>query len=144
ELLVDDDIPALGTERHLHRIRQLVHAPLELGPGFGAEFQKLGCHVCASSVKAAYASFAMTSASLIRMISSPSNSTCVPLYFPYTTRSPTFSSIGIVSPFSRRPGPTAMTSPWIGFSLAVSGMYSPPFIVSVSSIGRIATRSASG
>src|SRR6266566_1336147 len=41
------------------------------------------------------------------------------------TRSPTFSSIGMTSPFSRRPGPTARISPWIGFSLAVSGMYSP-------------------
>src|SRR6266487_7080172 len=37
-----------------------------------------------------------------------------------------------------------MTSPWIGFSLAVSGMYRPPFISWVSSSGRIATRSASG
>src|SRR3989442_6832949 len=89
-------------------------------------------------------SFAMTSDSLIRMISSSSSSTCEPVYFPYTTRSPTFSSIGTRWPFSIRPGPTAMTSPWIGFSLAVSGMYRPPFISSVSSIGRIATRSASG
>src|SRR5213080_2072757 len=37
-----------------------------------------------------------------------------------------------------------MISPWIGFSLAVSGMYRPPLISSVSSSGRIATRSASG
>src|ERR1051325_2260792 len=57
----------------------------------------------------------MTSASLMRMISSPSSSTCVPLYLPYTTRSPTFSSMGPPSPFSRLPGPTAMTSPWVGF-----------------------------
>ncbi len=32
------------------------------------------------------------------------------------------SSIGTSASFSRRPGPTAITSPWIGFSLAVSGM----------------------
>src|SRR5882762_6487667 len=49
ELLVDDDIPALGAERHLHRIGQLIHAALQAGPGLGAELQKLGCHVCASS-----------------------------------------------------------------------------------------------
>src|SRR3989440_8787333 len=89
-------------------------------------------------------SLAMTSDSLIRMISSSSSSTCEPVYFPYTTRSPTFSSIGTRWPFSNRPGPTAMISPWIGFSLAVSGMYRPPFISWVSSSGRIATRSASG
>ena len=33
-------------------------------------------------------------------------------------------------------GPTAMISPWVGFSFAVSGMYSPPRIDSVSSAGR--------
>src|SRR2546429_6734715 len=37
-----------------------------------------------------------------------------------------------------------MISPWIGFSLAVPGMYRPPHISSASSSGRIATRSASG
>src|SRR5512143_3707296 len=47
-------------------------------------------------------------------------------------------------PFSNRPGPTASTSPWVGFSLAVSGMYSGPRMASASSAGRITTRSSRG
>src|SRR3954469_20850204 len=48
------------------------------------------------------------------------------------------------SPFSIRPGPTAITSPRVGFSFAVSGMYNPPRIASASSSGRITTRSSNG
>src|SRR5688572_33391219 len=60
------------------------------------------------------------------------------------TLSPTRTSIGIRSPFSIRPGPTASTSPWVGFSLAVSGMYSGPRMDSPSSAGRITARSSRG
>ncbi len=45
ELLVDDDVPALGAERDLHRLGQSVDAPLELGAGVGVEHQFLGSHV---------------------------------------------------------------------------------------------------
>src|SRR2546425_12325543 len=37
ELLVDDNVPALGTEGHLHRLGQLVDAPLEPGAGLDIE-----------------------------------------------------------------------------------------------------------
>jgi hypothetical protein len=60
------------------------------------------------------------------------------------TLSPTLRSTGTRWPFSIRPGPTAITSPWVGFSLAVSGMYKPPRMVSASSVGMITTRSSSG
>jgi hypothetical protein len=50
-----------------------------------------------------------------------------PDYLPNRTRSPTSRSIGISLPLSSRPpGPTAITSPWEGFSLVVSGMMISP------------------
>src|SRR5688500_65004 len=52
--------------------------------------------------------------------------------------------MGTRTPFSVRPGPTAITSPWVGFSLAVSGMYNPPRMVSISSLGMMTTRSSNG
>ena len=45
ELLVDDDVSALGTEGDLHRLGELVHAPLELGPRLGVEEKLFCCHV---------------------------------------------------------------------------------------------------
>ena len=57
----------------------------------------------------------------------PSIVTSVPDHLPNSTRSPTLRSIGISLPESSRPpGPTAVISPWEGFSLAVSGMMMPP------------------
>ena len=51
----------------------------------------------------------------------------VDLDLPNSTRSPTLTSMGMSLPASSRPpGPTAMTSPCDGFSLAVSGMMMPP------------------
>src|SRR5207244_9163416 len=105
ELLVDDDVPALGAERDLHRLGQLIHAALQAGASLNVELQLLRSHVFPP--KKPQPSLAMTSASLMRMISSPSSSTWVPLYLPYTTRSPTFSSIGPSASFSRLPGPPA-------------------------------------
>src|SRR6516164_5728371 len=53
--------------------------------------------------------------------------------FPNSTRSPTLTSSGWSLPSSpREPGPAAMTSPSIGFSLAVSGMIIPPAVFSSS------------
>src|SRR5205807_131726 len=60
------------------------------------------------------------------------------------TRSPTLTSIGMRCPSSNRPGPTAMTSPSWGRSLAVSGMTRPEAVVSSSSSGCTAMRSSSG
>jgi hypothetical protein len=42
---------------------------------------------------------------------------------------------------SRPPGPTAMTSPCCGFSLAVSGMMMPPTVFSSASMRLTTTRS---
>src|SRR5437879_11191777 len=44
----------------------------------------------------------------------------VPLYLPKRTRSPALTSRGTRSPFSRRPAPTALTSPSCCFSFAES------------------------
>ena len=61
------------------------------------------------------------------------------------TLSPTFTSIGMRLPvLEPRPGPTAMTSPSWGFSLAVSGMTIPEAVVCSSSLGCTAMRSSSG
>ncbi len=77
--------------------------------------------------------------------SSPSSLTSVPDHLPNSTRSPAFTPIGIRSPFSlRAPGPTARTSPCIGFSLAVSGMMIPPLVFCSSSMRLTTTRSCSG
>src|SRR2546430_17163323 len=45
ELLVDDDVATLRTEGHLHRVCQLVHAPLEPRAGLCIEFEVLGSHL---------------------------------------------------------------------------------------------------
>src|SRR6516225_10932391 len=64
----------------------------------------------------------MTSLSFMIKRSSPSSTTSVPDHLPNSTQSPTLRSIGISLPESSRPpGPTAVISPWEGFSLAVSG-----------------------
>ena len=47
ELLVDDDVPALGAERDLHRLGELIDAALESRARIGVEMQFLGCHVIA-------------------------------------------------------------------------------------------------
>ena len=85
--------------------------------------------------------------SFIRMISRSSLSilTSVPLHLPNSTRSPGLRPVAISSPRSlRAPGPTAITSPCCGFSLAVSGMMMPPAVFSSASTRRTSTRSWSG
>ncbi len=72
--------------------------------------------------------------------SSPSSFSSVPDHLPNSTVSPTFRSIGISLPASSRPpGPTATISPWLGFSLAVSGMMMPPADFSSASSTRPST-----
>src|SRR5690606_16857514 len=146
ELLVDHDVAALGAEGHLDRLGEGVDTLLETCPGFHVEDQFLRCHCLylqLSVVVVDQPSFASTSDALRIITSWPSSVNGVPLYLPYSTVSPTLRSTGTRSPFSTRPGPTASTSPWVGFSLEVSGMYSPPRIYSASSPGLSSTRSSS-
>ena len=64
----------------------------------------------------------MMSLSFMIRYSTPSILTSVPDHLPNSTRSPTFTSIGISLPASSRPpGPTATISPCEGFSFAVVG-----------------------
>src|ERR1044071_4758970 len=77
--------------------------------------------------------------------SSPLNRTVCPEYFPNSTRSPTFTSSGTSSPSSVSfPLPTDITSPWSGFSAAVSGMTMPEAVFFSSSRRLTMTRSCNG
>src|SRR5581483_6888660 len=68
----------------------------------------------------------------------------VPPYLEYRTTSPSLTSSGRRWPSSKRPGPTARTTPSCGFSLAVSGMTRPEAVVCSASSGLTTTRSSSG
>ena len=48
EALVDHDVAALGTQRHLHGVGEDVDAAQHLLAGIGAEFYVFGCHVLVS------------------------------------------------------------------------------------------------
>src|SRR2546430_1387139 len=78
--------------------------------------------------------------------SSPWYLTSVPPYLLYSTTSPTLTSIGtrLAPASSKRPGPTARTSPSWGFSLAVSGITRPDAVVCSASSVRTTMRSSSG
>src|SRR5690349_1497803 len=78
--------------------------------------------------------------------SSPEYLTSVPPYLLYSTTSPTLTSTGtrLVPASSKRPGPTARTSPSWGFSLAVSGITRPDAVVCSASSGLTTIRSSSG
>src|SRR5215469_15069728 len=87
----------------------------------------------------------MMSDSFMIMSSSPSSLISVPDHLPKSTRSPALTSSGCSLPSSpRAPGPTAITSPSIGFSLAVSGMMMPPAVLASCSTRRTSTRSCNG
>src|SRR5271163_224112 len=87
----------------------------------------------------------MMSDSLMIIRSSPSSLISLPDHFPNSTRSPLLTSSGCSLPSSSRaPGPTATTSPSIGFSCAVSGMKMPPEVLTSGSTRRIKTRSCNG
>ena len=63
--------------------------------------------------------------------SEPSSLTSVPDHFPNKILSPGFTFIALSFPSSvTSPGPTATTSPSLGFSLAVSGIIIPPAVFS--------------
>ena len=73
-----------------------------------------------------------TSSSRMIMYSLPSILMSEPEYLPNRMRSPALTSSGISLPSSSRlPLPTATTSPSCGFSLAESGMNSPPILFSL-------------
>src|SRR5437868_4629047 len=92
--------------------------------------------------------FSMTprmSSSRIIKCSWPSILISVPAYLENSTRSPGLMSRARTFPSSRiLPFPTAMTSPSMGFSLAVSGMMMPPFVFSSSCTRLTITRSCRG
>ena len=100
ELLVDDDVSALRSERDLHRLGELIDAALERRARVGVEMEFFGCHVMLCSSLAVSSTTASTSASRRIRSCSPSIVTSVPLYFPYRTLSPTLSSIGTRLSFS--------------------------------------------
>ena len=93
-----------------------------------------------------FSMMASTSRAESTRYSSPEYFTSVPPYLLYSTTSPTFTSIGtrLVPASSKRPGPTARTSPSWGFSLAVSGITSPDAVVCSASSGLTTIRSSSG
>src|SRR4030095_14274398 len=77
--------------------------------------------------------------------SSPRCWISVPEYLPKSTRSPLCTARGRSLPSSLiLPSPTAMTLPSWGFSLAVSGMMSPPLVFFSSSVRLTRIRSCSG
>src|SRR6266540_6833840 len=79
------------------------------------------------------------------LYSLPSSLISVPPYLETSTRSPFLTSKGTFLPLSSvLPVPTAMMMPSCGFSLAVSGMMMPPFLISFSSAGSTRTRSPRG
>src|ERR1035437_4425617 len=79
------------------------------------------------------------------LYSLPSILISVPPYLLTSTRSPFLTSNGIFFPSSLvLPVPRAMMMPSCGFSLAVSGMMMPPFLVSFSSTGSTRMRSPIG
>src|SRR5699024_2710838 len=122
-LLVQDDVAALGAEGDLDRVRELVDTALERATCV-LVVDDLFSHRGQASMIAR-----MSREPSTRYSSSPYFSS-VPPYLENTTLSPTLTSTGMRSPLSsKRPAPTATTSPSWGFSLAVSGMTRPEAVV---------------
>src|SRR5262249_14753054 len=156
ERLVEDDVAPLRPERHPHRVGEDVDAAQHPLARVTVKPYFLGRHVYLSPVsmfaqaafRPARAGFSITpmmSLSFMIISSSPSSLISVPDHLPKRTRSPALTSSGWILPSSpRAPGPTATTSPSIGFSLAVSGMMIPPALFSSCSTRRTSTRSCSG
>ena len=108
ELFVYHYITAFRSKGYLDCIGQLVGSALHFGAHISIEFY-LFCHN--------YRIAKMSDCLTIRYFLS-STVTSVPAYFPYSTTSPTLTSMGS----SFLPGPAATTVPCWGFSFAVSGM----------------------
>src|SRR5690606_15612043 len=159
EALLEHDVAAFRAECHLDGVREDVYAAQHaLARLVGKSDFFRSRHVSVSVPENACANgcgrqaggpqpsiTAMTSSSRMTRSSSPSTLTSVPEYLPNSTLSPSFSSSLRTSPLSRiLPCPTAMTSPRIGFSAAVSGITIPPGEVRSSSVLLITTRSCKG
>src|SRR5262249_10936315 len=147
ERALEHDVAALGAQRDLDRVGQDVHARDHARAGRLFEFDVFGCHggFPLSIRGGCQFTTAMMSSSRITSSSSPSTFTVVPEYLPKSTLSPTLRSTGVSLPSSLRlPGPTASTSPWSGFSAAVSGMTMPDAVLRSSSRRLMITRSCSG
>src|SRR5207253_7431544 len=131
ELLLDDHVAALGAERDLDGVRQLVDAVEDALARLLAVGNRLRSHAFCSPY---FSMTASTSSSRRIRCSSSSILISVPAYLPMRMRSPFLTSRGNCLPSSLiLPFPTATTSASIGFSLAVSGMMMPPRRVSLSS-----------
>src|SRR5215213_230459 len=157
-LLVEGDVAALGTQRGLDRVGQRVHTLFQRSTRRLVEFNHFShgnppliCQRTRNAREQKYrvatysSTFAKMSFSERIRYSSSSNLNSVPAYLAKRTVSPTETSIGMRSPSSsRRPLPTAITLPRWGFSLAVSGITIPDFVVSSRSAGCTTTRSPSG
>src|SRR6185503_16605060 len=156
EALVDDDVAALGAQRHLDRVGEDVDALEDAFTRIAAEFHVLGCHLATLSIPTKLTKLTPISAcapwgqptiprmsdSFMMIRSSPSILTSVPDHLPNRILSPAFTSSGVTLPSSARaPVPTEITSPSCGFSLAVSGMMIPPEVFSSASTRRTRTRS---
>src|SRR3954465_9383683 len=143
ERLVDHDVAALGTQRNLHRIGEGIDAAQHAVARVGREFHIFGSHFDLLRLSdEVQAITPMMSDSFMIRRSSPSSTTSVPDHLPNSTRSPVLTSIGMSLPLSSRPpGPTSITSPSVGFSLAVSGMMIPPADLSSASMRVTTTRS---
>src|SRR5690606_40727086 len=89
EALLDDDVAALRTERHAHRVREPVDAGQDLGARVLLVTDLLGCHVTLR-----YSRMARTSSSRMMMCSSPSSLISVPAYLLNRILSPFLTEIG--------------------------------------------------
>src|SRR5581483_11681775 len=147
KLLVEHHVTALRSKRRPNRLGHGVDPALEIAARFLVEHKLFSSHrrLPLSTVEPQSSTTARTSRSLTIRWSSPSSVTSVPTYLPNSTCEPSLTSTGRRLPSSvRRPGPTAITRPCCGFSLAVSGRTIPPLDTSSRSEGLSSRRSASG
>ena len=163
EALVDDDVAALGAERHLHRVGEDVDAAQNALTRIAARILRLWLPLCGTpsdydggsreevierirrAFGSARSSTPRMSLSFMISRSSPSTLTSVPDHLPNRMRSPALTSSGVILPSSSRaPVPTATTSPSCGFSLAVSGMMMPPAVFFFLDARRARGRAADG
>src|SRR5699024_7282831 len=136
-LLVQDDVAALGAERHLDGVRELVDAALE----------RAACVLCVQDLLG-HTTQSAQSLMTARMSREPRtrNSSLpyfssVPPYLENTTLSPTSTSMETRSPLSsKRPAPPAMTSHSECFAFAASAMTRPDAVVCPASRALSTTR----
>src|SRR4029434_7781802 len=145
--LVEHDIAPLRPKGDFHCVGESIHATKQALARVSRKFHVFCSHF--KSLRLILMRYQvitpMMSDSFMIRSSSPSSLTSVPDHLPNSTRLPGLTSSGISLPLSSRPpGPTAMTSPCCGFSLAVSGMIIPPLVFSSASMRRTTTRSCKG